>query len=154
MKKGFTLIELMVTIAVIGVLAAIAIPRFSNITKDAEIAQIQANRRNIETALHMYLVKEDKKVEDLFPYGTASNGETVVMKAGDLEKFIKDYLGGKVPFIPVIKVNGIGTIKDKDKIEEIIEKANLRGFGWIFMRSGEVYPLVKEEKYGIRFDEF
>jgi MSHA pilin protein MshA len=35
-QKGFTLIELIITIVIIGVLAAVAIPKFTNLTSDAE----------------------------------------------------------------------------------------------------------------------
>lgn len=156
MKKGFTLIELMVTIAVIGVLAAIAIPRFSNITKDAEIAQIQANRRNIETALHTYLVQEDKKVGDLFWSWSQVHGEEAIEKEGEFDSFVELYLQGDVPSLPNTKRNGVGRLKidSLSKMEELIDRAEKTKYGWVFMDSGEVYPLVKEEKYGIRFDKF
>lgn len=53
-QKGFTLIELMVVIAIIGILAAIAIPRMSTATDSAKIAKIQADLRTLGGAISIY----------------------------------------------------------------------------------------------------
>ena len=53
-KKGFTLVELVVVIAILGILAGIAIPRFMDATATARGAKIVADMRTIDSAIMMY----------------------------------------------------------------------------------------------------
>lgn len=51
--KGFTLVELMIVIAILGVLAAIAVPKLSGSADTARGAKVQADLRTIDTAISM-----------------------------------------------------------------------------------------------------
>lgn len=53
-KKGFTLIELLIVVVIIGILAAIAIPKFANTKEKAYIATMKADLRNLVTAQEAY----------------------------------------------------------------------------------------------------
>ncbi|UOD34288.1 prepilin-type N-terminal cleavage/methylation domain-containing protein [Deferribacteraceae bacterium V6Fe1] len=53
-KKGFTLIELLVVVAIIGILAAIAIPQFSKYRQRAYNSSAQSDLRNFKTSMEAY----------------------------------------------------------------------------------------------------
>lgn len=54
--QGFTLIELLIVVAIIGILAAIAVPNFMNAQVRAKVARAQSEMKSIQTALESFYV--------------------------------------------------------------------------------------------------
>ncbi len=82
-KKGFTLIELLIVVVIIGILAAIASPKFANTKEKAYVASMKSDLRNLITAQEAYFSDNNS----MYAAGTAnlgtnykpSNGNTVTI---------------------------------------------------------------------------
>jgi len=58
MSSAFTLIELLIVVAIIGILAAIAVPNFMNAQTRARVARVNAELRNLGVAMENYYLDE------------------------------------------------------------------------------------------------
>src|SRR3954470_8766603 len=68
-KKGFTLIELLIVVVIIGILAAIAIPKFANTKDKAYVAAMKSDLRNLATYEEQYAADNN----GAYFSGTATN---------------------------------------------------------------------------------
>jgi prepilin-type N-terminal cleavage/methylation domain-containing protein len=86
-REGFTLIELLIVVVIIGILAAIALPKFGQTREAAYYTTLKADLNNLRSAQEMYY-----QTQGAFEYAqllttdgldfTASNGVTITMNTG------------------------------------------------------------------------
>ncbi len=75
-NKGFTLIEMMIVVAIIAILTAIALPKFNESLAMANTARVQADLQSLDTAIAMYRVQNDtvpQTIADLSDYIDVDN---------------------------------------------------------------------------------
>ena len=63
-RNAFTLIELLIVVAIIGILAAIAVPNFMNARMRAKVSRVHADLRTIRTAIGMYITDYNHPIPD------------------------------------------------------------------------------------------
>ncbi|ABZ82871.1 type ii secretory pathway protein [Heliomicrobium modesticaldum Ice1] len=59
-QKGFSLIELMIVVSIIGILFAVLVPRLGNSVDKAKIAGVKSDMRSFETAVRQYYIEKSE----------------------------------------------------------------------------------------------
>jgi general secretion pathway protein G len=125
LQAGFTLVELLIVVVILGVLAAIAIPQFSASTDDSKVAALDSSLNNLRTAVELYYQQHGS-----YPSAVAAGGSfgainteaafisqlTNYTSAAGAASATKDTTNKYGPYlkkatIPADPMNGIATVE-------------------------------------------
>lgn len=79
-KNGFTLVEILIVVVILGILAAIVIPQFSSASQEAKESNLKSNLQAIRSQVQLYNIKEGT-------YPTAATLATDMVSDGYFRSF-------------------------------------------------------------------
>lgn len=83
-EKGFTLIEMMIVVAIIAILSAVAIPKFNESLALTNTTRVQADLQSLDTAIAMYRLQNGKYPNDLSDLDDYIDVASVQAPTGDV----------------------------------------------------------------------
>jgi general secretion pathway protein G len=119
-KKGFTLVEILIVVIILGILAAIVIPQFSNASTDAKKNSLTSQLQTMRSQLELYKLQHNDKMPKKFQAdgtyggtGKEADWEGLTSQTdvnGDTGSTTGDKYGPYLQQIPVNPLNGETTI--------------------------------------------
>ena len=111
-KAGFTLIEILIVVIILGILAAIVIPQFSSASNDARKSNVQTTAQTLRSQVALYRLQHQDTLPDI---GTFWDKMTKFSNAAGATQATKDETAGFVygPYmqqIPTNSLNGLSTV--------------------------------------------
>ncbi|MCK5001102.1 MAG: prepilin-type N-terminal cleavage/methylation domain-containing protein [Anaerohalosphaera sp.] len=99
-NSGFTLVEILIVVVILGILAAIVIPQFSNASSEAKVANCKSNLQTLRSQIALFKIKNGDTPPTCTDAGFADSADD------DSNTMVPDYLQS----IPVNPLSGTSTM--------------------------------------------
>ncbi len=127
-KSGFTLVEILIVVIILGILAAIVIPQFTNASTSARVASLQGQLQTLRSQIQLFKLQHNDVLPDLNAtvpqWGQLMNKTTV---AGAVDN-VAGTFGPYLESIPANPLNGSSTVA--------LPTAPAAGIGWLYITTG------------------
>jgi len=99
-KSGFTLVEILIVVVILGILAAIVIPQFTNASQEAKLSALKSNLQTVRAQIQLFKIQHDDQSPTVADFVTQMTG-------GPDANGIGPYLE-RVPKNPFTNDNAVG----------------------------------------------
>jgi general secretion pathway protein G len=135
-KRGFTLVEILIVVIILGILAAIVIPQFTNASSNARSSSVASTLQTLRGQLELFKIQHSDTPPDSTMLATVMTGKT---NANDLNTTESTgTLGPYVQAFPTNPVNGFSTVVN----------ASGTTAGWVYTVTGGQYTIWAADTTG------
>jgi len=140
-RKGFTLIEILIVVIILGILAAIVIPQFTNASDDARKSSVASQLQTLRSAVELYKLHhgdsyplDDGGLDERIATGGVWNWELLLTTTLSYDsRTVGPYLQ-QTPSNPMNNLNGMS-----------INTADISGDGWAIDETGRLFATDKNQ---------
>jgi general secretion pathway protein G len=116
-RSGFTLVEILIVVVILGILAAIVIPQFSTASEDAKLSTLISDLQTIRSQIQLYKLKHNGKLpgagtatfSDALTKYTKTDGSLATVQAPDPNNGVCDPYLQKIPGNPFSSSTGFSS---------------------------------------------
>ncbi|MBN1816614.1 MAG: prepilin-type N-terminal cleavage/methylation domain-containing protein [Sedimentisphaerales bacterium] len=116
MRKGFTLVEILIVVVILGILAAIVIPQFTNASEEASVNSLRADLQTMRSQIELYKVQHLGQTPTVADFVTQMTGQTNINGAAGTD--FGPYLE-RIPTNQFVNSNTVAA-------------ADAAGVGWVY----------------------
>ncbi|MDI9433403.1 MAG: prepilin-type N-terminal cleavage/methylation domain-containing protein [Planctomycetota bacterium] len=137
-QKGFTLVEILIVVVILGILAAIVVPQFTQASTEAKYNSLCSNLQSMRSQIELYKVQHNDEAPDTDPVAQLVYTTDVAGNVSDPQSKARtgDFQYG--PYLERIPANPFNNL---DTIRVVAAKGAAAGtHGWVLVQeTGEIY---------------
>lgn len=137
-KRGFTLVEILIVVIILGILAAIVIPQFTNASSDARNNSVSSTLQTVRSQIELFKIQHADTPPVLTSGWTIMLGRSTMGEVGPTAGSTTGTLGPYMqqpPYNPVNNQSAVGTTFSTT-------------VGWVYTVSGSVYTISAVDTTG------
>lgn len=104
-QSGFTLVEILIVVVILGILAAIVIPQFSNASEEASLNRVRADLQTVRSQIQLYKIQHLGSIPDVDNFDDHMEGYTLSTTASSGATVASTAAGALGPYLQQIPSN-------------------------------------------------